>query len=293
MTPSRLAIWLQLFRAPNLFTVPGDPLAGFLLATSRSLPNHTHLVAVVVASLCFYSAGLLSNDLADIEVDRRERPERPLPSGRATPRTVLIVSIVLLTLGIIACGLVGRAACFTGAGLIASIASYNLISKNIPIIGPLNMGLCRGLSLWLGVTAAHDRAFFPQPALVAAVLLTLYIATVTFIAHREMDPQRIGAQRWMPVILLLSGSFVFLQTASHEKMAVAFILIIAVMLAIAGARQLALPHASVPRTIGLWISLLLLLQAAFAAGAGRMQASALLLALWPVSRIVGRRFYAS
>ena len=25
--------WLQLLRAPNLFTVPGDPLAGFLLAS--------------------------------------------------------------------------------------------------------------------------------------------------------------------------------------------------------------------------------------------------------------------
>ena len=29
-----LRTWLQLFRAPNLFTVPGDPLAGYLFANS-------------------------------------------------------------------------------------------------------------------------------------------------------------------------------------------------------------------------------------------------------------------
>ena len=31
--------WLQLFRVPNLFTVPGDPLAGFLIATGGRLDS--------------------------------------------------------------------------------------------------------------------------------------------------------------------------------------------------------------------------------------------------------------
>ena len=36
----------------------------------------------------FYTAGMILNDVADLEVDRRERPERPLPSG-AVSRTAL------------------------------------------------------------------------------------------------------------------------------------------------------------------------------------------------------------
>ena len=64
--------WLQLVRAPNLLTVPGDPLAGFLLATFGVL--RAQAAFAVGASLCLYAAGLLWNDLFDLEEDRRERP---------------------------------------------------------------------------------------------------------------------------------------------------------------------------------------------------------------------------
>ena len=33
---SKLGAWLQLLRAPNLLTVPGDPLAGFCLVWAGS-----------------------------------------------------------------------------------------------------------------------------------------------------------------------------------------------------------------------------------------------------------------
>src|SRR6266567_8976267 len=85
--------WLQLLRAPNLFTVPGDPLAGFLLATAGR-PD-IRLVFAITASLCFYCHGLLLNDLADLAEDRRDRPNRPLPSGAASPGAVRMVCAVL------------------------------------------------------------------------------------------------------------------------------------------------------------------------------------------------------
>src|SRR5882724_1410928 len=93
--------WLQLLRAPNLFTVPGDPLAGFLLATGGHLDHR--LPMVIVASLCFYSHGLLLNDLADIREDRRERPTRPLPSRAANVYIVLVVAIILAFMAMLLC----------------------------------------------------------------------------------------------------------------------------------------------------------------------------------------------
>ena len=81
--PSKLRAWLQLFRVPNLFTVPGDPLAGFLIATGGHLD--TRALCAVLASLAIYAAGLAMNDLADFAEDKSERPKRPLPSG-AIPR---------------------------------------------------------------------------------------------------------------------------------------------------------------------------------------------------------------
>ena len=37
------------------------------------------------ASVCLYWAGMSANDWADRDLDAKERPERPIPSGRVTP----------------------------------------------------------------------------------------------------------------------------------------------------------------------------------------------------------------
>ena len=49
--PSTLRTWLQLFRAPNLFTVPGDPLAGYLLASYGAAESL--ILLPIAACLCF------------------------------------------------------------------------------------------------------------------------------------------------------------------------------------------------------------------------------------------------
>jgi hypothetical protein len=57
-----IRVWLQLLRAPNLFTVPGDPIAGFLLATFGVLTSK--VIFAVAGSVCLYAGGLLLNDFA-------------------------------------------------------------------------------------------------------------------------------------------------------------------------------------------------------------------------------------
>src|SRR5690606_35673425 len=80
----------------------GDPLAGYLLASGGSLQFRTLLP--ILASLCFYMAGLLHNDLADLAEDRKERPKRPLPSGGARPVFVALAATVLVLAGLLICG---------------------------------------------------------------------------------------------------------------------------------------------------------------------------------------------
>ena len=93
--------WMQLFRPPNLLTVPGDPLAGFLLA--RLAVGGMPVMSAwpcILASLLLYMAGLLSNDYFDLEEDKKERPDRPLPSGAVNPRAALTVAVILAVLGV-------------------------------------------------------------------------------------------------------------------------------------------------------------------------------------------------
>jgi len=61
----------------------------------------TRVPLLMVALSLFYVGGMFLNDGFDREVDARERPERPLPSGRATPREVFAIGFGLLAAGLV------------------------------------------------------------------------------------------------------------------------------------------------------------------------------------------------
>ncbi len=125
--------WGRLIRIPNLFTVPGDPIAGALLAAGLSGADIVWK-SVFAASLCslfFYTAGLIDNDLADLDEDMRERPDRPLCSGVISILSARIVSVLLFLAG-------GCLFFFSGAGvaalstallLLCFILLYNRLKK--------------------------------------------------------------------------------------------------------------------------------------------------------------------
>src|SRR5438132_6940273 len=113
----KLKAWLQLVRAPNLFTVPGDPLAGYLLASPGGARPSGALFCVIAASLCLYTYGLVLNDLADLAEDRRDRPFRPLPSGAVNPRTAAQAASLLALAGLAFSFFGGKEARGVGLGL--------------------------------------------------------------------------------------------------------------------------------------------------------------------------------
>ncbi len=313
MSPRKSAIhtWLQLLRAPNLFTVPGDPLAGFLLVSGGAVSWLAG--AMVLASLCFYGCGLLLNDLADLEEDRRERPSRPLPSGAANVRTVRVVIMVLAIVGLGLCLARAGSTFCVGLTLLAVIALYNLWAKKFAILGPVTMGACRGLSLQLGAwPGLHGEAHWDTPGVpsalmlapIAAGALTLYIALVTNLARVETHARPKRIPRALPYLGLFIAIVPFFFCAVDWAHPLA-----AFNLALYGVSAYTLyagskihrklmhePAPPIPPMIGQLIRLLLPLQAIWCLGSrsvfGAVAATALL-ALWPVSRSVSRRFYAS
>ena len=267
--------WLQLVRAPNLFTVGGDPLAGFFLA-NFGIPTREALFPIL-ASFCLYAAGLVDNDLADYQEDLRDRPSRPLPSGAIAPATARATTGLL------------------------TVAAYNHVLTAIPGLGPLSMGLCRGLSLLLGAAAA-PAAVFPTEVFLAATGLTLWIAGVTHLARHETLRVLPPSARFAPIagLLFLLGS-----TLAWGRMGTPFwdqIGAYSLQVLLGTASVIGLVNCltiregtPVPPRIGKLIRLLLPIQAGFCASTGLfgILAGLLLLALWPLSQRVSRSFYAS
>lgn len=189
--------WLELVRVPNLLTVPGDVLAGWLLAVGGVW--HPALLLAVLASLGLYAFGLISNDIADFKVDFRERPQRPLPSKRIAPISAISVALTLACGGPVLAWLACSEALNVAALLCLVIILYNTMMKDFAVFGPLALGLCRGLNLLLG--AAASIAVLPggAPGIplanltgvgIAAVVLTCYIVAVSALARREVETGR-------------------------------------------------------------------------------------------------------
>jgi 4-hydroxybenzoate polyprenyltransferase len=206
----RLRTALALGRVSNLPTVWSDLLAGAVLAGGRSRQGPL-LVAVVGASL-LYAGGMLLNDAFDRDRDARERPERPIPSGRATPRQVFAAGFALLAAGIGALALAGRfgrpelpwAAPLAGTGLAALIVLYDAWHQANPL-APFLMGLCRA-ALYVVAAAvvggASGEALAGPRLWGAAAALLAYVAGLTLVASRETRA-RFGRALW-PFVLLLA-----------------------------------------------------------------------------------------
>lgn len=295
--PSRLRTWLQLFRAPNLFTVPGDPIAGYLISNAGF--TDASLLLVAGASLCFYGAGLLLNDLVDLAEDKADRPSRPLPAGHASLQSVRRVHWLLNVVGILLLiGTGSTRAVLAGFATIAAVWSYNCLTKKVPVVGSLNMGLCRTLSMLTGALAGPSPFSIPIAALMA-VTAGLYIAAVTNLARFETKPFLALAPRFFPVLALLPGLALGVQNAlySPDKLPSALLFGVTLLGGLNLLRRLLLRPNPLPPLIGAHIRLLLPFQAAacwFGASQSVGPAFAVtLLTLWPVSRMVSRRFYAS
>ena len=284
--------WLQLFRVPNLFTVPGDPLAGFLIATGGALDGR--VIPAIVASLCIYAAGLAMNDVIDSKEDLAERPNRPIPSG-AISRSAAITAILglcVVGIGTLHAGIGPRAA-IMGVALLLTVWLYNFNTKRLPVVGALTMGTCRGLSVILGAVAglgsdsamvaladalpyshglltpyfvieAQRTGWALLGATAAAIAITLYIAAVTNLARHETKPVVPRLAKMLPVAAIFIGYIILKQFTGRILMDPSPTLwLVAVVLCVMQTGELLkTPPRPVPPAIGGYIRLMLVMQAA-------------------------------
>lgn len=173
--------YLDLVRLPNLFTAAADVLAGFLYS-GADLARWTDLVALIAASVCLYAGGVTLNDVCDVERNRVERPERPIPSERISRRAALRLAVALLVIGFGFAALTSTRAAMIAGSLIVAIVLYDAVLKSTPV-APAVMGLCRALNLALGMRAAGS--LWTAAAMTPIGLMWLYITSVTFFARHE------------------------------------------------------------------------------------------------------------
>jgi 4-hydroxybenzoate polyprenyltransferase len=304
---SRLWAWLQLFRVPNLLTVPGDAIAGFLLAQLAGLSAtrpHLRMALAAVVSLLIYAAGLLWNDLFDLSEDLRERPSRPLPSGRVRTGHVALAANVLVAAAISVAAVAGRPTLWTAVVLGAVVLAYDVALKRVPLVGPLAMGVCRGLSVLVGAAAFGAEGLTRAPVIAAAAGITLYVAAVTWLARGETRQRDVTIHScaiaaslivWLAAVgaaVVASGVLSFRQTPL--MLGLGSFALVWFGFATFPLNWLPGPR-GVQQTVGRLIGGIILIQAAEASVAGwtGLTIAIALMACFLLNRVLGRIFYAS
>ena len=185
-TNMRLGSFIKMARPANIITAISDIVAG--LAISGVLINSfdeellRNSFLLILATIGLYGGGIVFNDIFDIEDDKKNRPERVLPSGKISKQEAIYFGSLLFLTGI-SCGFL--VSVFSGmlATTTAALAmSYDKFSKHNTVLGPINMGLCRSANLLLGMSIV--------PSVVSSMWFIgfvplVFVAAITLVGQKE------------------------------------------------------------------------------------------------------------
>ena len=185
---STFRAFLELLRLPNVFTAAADVMMGFLVVQG-TFQDYSTLARLVLTSCCLYLMGMVFNDLYDRQIDAKERPERPIPSGRVSLGVARLTGVVLLCIGLVLPMQVswqhGLYMPFAVAwGLALLVILYDKWLKHT-MLGPVAMGGCRFLNVFLGMSLMTDSPSAMQYLIAGGV--GVYVMGITLFARGEAE----------------------------------------------------------------------------------------------------------
>ena len=289
--PSRsLLAYLQLMRPANITTAWADILLGYAAAGIVGL-NLATLGWLILATTGLYGGGVVFNDVCDAKLDEVERPERPIPSGRASLAGAIALGTILLALGIVAAAMVSSLSAVLALAIAITALLYDKWGKHQTFLGPVNMGMCRGGNLLLGVSAVSgaisDRWYL-------ALIPIIYIAAITAISQGEVyGGKKITGIVAIALIALVIGSifalamlpeYTLLISLPFLTLFIALVLPPFVTAAVNPSPQL------IQTAVKAGVLSLIVLDATIAAGFSNWIYGLSVLALLPLSRLLAKMF---
>ncbi len=172
--------YLQLVRVSGIFTVFTNILLGFL-AVQKTNADWFFLGPLLTASGFLFLAGTTLNDYFDYNIDARERPNRPLPSGAIPRKTALYLGLVFLAGANISSAIIGIQSLVLSLVITTLVVSYNIKLKKIPVIGIFNISSIRFLNVILGTTIVA----FNVQIIWFAIPVAIFVAGISILAKTE------------------------------------------------------------------------------------------------------------
>jgi geranylgeranylglycerol-phosphate geranylgeranyltransferase len=182
--------YLELMRPGNCVMSMVAVAIGVLLAAGGNLliflfPLSPVYVAMLVVFL-ITGAGNAINDYVDVEADKINKPKRPIPSGRASPKGALWFSIILFVVGIFLSGFLTYFALIIAVFNSIMLVVYSYYLQNKILLGNISIGYLVGSAFLFG-GAALGNLFLPFLLMLLAMFSTISREVVKDLEDLEGD----------------------------------------------------------------------------------------------------------
>jgi 4-hydroxybenzoate polyprenyltransferase len=287
---SKIRAFAELTRPANVVTALSDIMAGLAIVgfVFGGLDYQFYPALFLgLSSMCLYAGGVVFNDVFDHELDRIERPERALPSGRIKRSEAIFGGIVLLSFGIFLAFWQSRLSGIVAVFITSLALFYDWKGKHMRIFGPINMGLCRAFNLLLGMSV-YELGVLEHFPVIAIPLI--YIAAITLVSRGEVHGGKATTLYFAGFLFLIVHAS---QLFFAEKVEFALVFVLAHFILIFRKLRVAIEN-PVGKNIGFTVKTgvltLLLMNAAWVASSGQWMVALFVLALLPVSLGLAKKF---
>lgn len=282
-------------RPANIVTAIADVLAGaavsgYFADQSVDIQSIYPVALLCLSTAGLYGGGVVFNDVFDAELDKTERPERPIPSGLIPLRQAALLGTGLLLTGIACAFLVTWVSGILATAIAFFALVYDRWGKHHNWLGPLNMGLCRGLNLLLGISIVNQAL---HQSWYLAAIPVIYIAAITMISRGEVHggSRKILYTATGLYAVVLLAIFLFSVQNGNVVYTALFLSFFGwnVYKPLLGAiRQPA--GSNIGKAVKAGVIMLIVMNAAWAAASGELLLAIVIFCLLPVSIWLGRLF---
>ena len=157
--------WIAILRPLNLL----QAALAVVLTTAflGKMDQINSLVLLILSVIAINGGGNIINDIYDLEIDRVNRPRRPLPSGAMTVTKAWGYLVFLFGSGVVLSWLISMEAfIIAGPISISILIAYSVWLKRLPLIGNLAVSFMLGLAFaYAGAAFDHIPTTLPMAAL--------------------------------------------------------------------------------------------------------------------------------
>jgi 4-hydroxybenzoate polyprenyltransferase len=227
-TPGRLRVLLE-FSRPFTLVAPALGFASGAATAVGAVPREPwHIALVIYPLIGLTMAAVLNaasnaiNQIYDLEIDRINKPARPLPSGRLTVRDAWIFTWVTYAIALVLAWFVepgGRHECFwivvvaTIITILYSVPPFR--TKRLGIWANVTIAIPRGVLLKVAGWSAVKTIIGAEPWYIGAIFGLFLLGASTTKDFADMEGDARGGCRTLPIIYgvrraawMISPSFV-------------------------------------------------------------------------------------